>query len=210
MGKYCYRKITMATKSEIESLLAENETKRNALAAKIGPAQDAAQLAYDSLQSALRLRTQQVSEFFTASYNGQTFTGPSAVEDYIAAAQSDFERKRDIRKDLAVEFNALFPEKEKLESQLAAATDETTTVKDTEGTTNPSQSDQKTDDAYADPSRIPDPVQTFDDGSSIQTFDDGSTLVTDSEGKTSSTESTDSNWKCLDIQAASGLRVLPY
>ena len=24
------------------------------------------------------------------------------------------------------------------------------------------------------------------------------------------TESTDSNWKCLDIQAASGLRVLPY
>jgi hypothetical protein len=56
--------------------------------------------------------------------------------------------------------------------------------------------------AYADPSRIPDPVQTFDDGSSIQTFDDGSTLVTDSEGKLSSTESTDSNPRPSLLSAA--------
>jgi hypothetical protein len=35
------------------------------------------------------------------------------------------------------------------------------------------------------------PVQRFDDGSSIQTFDDGSTLVTDSEGAVSSTPSPD-------------------
>jgi hypothetical protein len=177
----------MATKSEIQSKLAENESQRNALAAKIGPAQDTAQLAYNAWQSALRLRDQNVSESFTASFNGRTFSGPSAVEDYIAAAQTDFETKRDIRKSLAVEFNALFPIKEQLEKQLETAEDPTTTVKSPE-TTNKSDTEQETEKKYSDPTRTPDiGNQTFDDGSSIQTFDDGSTLVTDSEGNISST-----------------------
>jgi hypothetical protein len=75
------------------------------------------------------------------------------------------------------------------------------TVKTSEAT-NESKSDQTTTSAYADPSKIPDPVQTFDDGSSIQTFDDGSTLVTDSEGKLSSTESTDSSPRPALLSAA--------
>jgi len=173
----------MASKSEIESKLAQNESQRNALAAKLGPAQDTAQRAYDAWQSTLRLRDQNVSESFTASFNGRTFSGPSAVEDYIAAAQTDFESKRDIRKTLAVEFNALFPEKEKLEQQLAAIGDNQSTVKNPEAT-NDSQSDGTTAEKYANTTAVPDATtQTFDDGCSIQTFDDGSTLVTDSQGK---------------------------
>jgi hypothetical protein len=104
---------------DIKSALAQNEAARTALAARLGPAQDAAQLAFDSLQNALRLRTQNISPSFVASYNGQEFRGPSAVEDYIAATQRDFDTKRDIRRDLGVEFNALFPEKERLEKELA-------------------------------------------------------------------------------------------
>ncbi len=145
----------MASKSEIESLLAANQSKREALAAKIGPAQDSAQLAYNALQSGLSLRGQNVSESFTASFNGRTFSGPSAVEDYISALQSDFDTKRDIRKQLAVEFNALFPEKEKLEQQLAAATEETATIKDTEGVTNDSPTDEETAEKNADSTAVP-------------------------------------------------------
>lgn len=195
----------MATKSEIEALLKENEEKRNALAAKIGPAQDAAQQAYDTWKFFTANPNQTYSSTWTATFNGQTYTDPDV---WKAALQADFETKRDIRKDLAVQFNALFPEKEQLEQQLAAATDETTTVKDTEGTTNKSQSDETTAAAYADPSKIPDPtVQRFDDGSSIQTFDDGSTLVTDSEGKLSSTESTDSNPRLSNLLSAAGTAI---
>jgi hypothetical protein len=103
----------------IKAALAENERARTALAARLGPAQNDAQFAFDALQSALRLRTQTLSPNFVASYNGQEFRGPSAVEDYIAATQRDFDTKRDIRRDLGVEFNALFPEKERLEKELA-------------------------------------------------------------------------------------------
>lgn len=145
----------MATKSEIESKLAENESQRNALAARIGPAQDSAQFAFNILGSALRLRDQRVSESFTASFNGQTFSGPSAVEDYIAAAQTDFETKRDTRKNLAVEFNALFPIKEQLERQLETVEDPAVTVKDSEGVTNESESDKDTEEKYADPTNTP-------------------------------------------------------
>jgi hypothetical protein len=103
----------------IKAALAENESKRNALAARLGPAQNDAQFAFDALQSALRLRTQNLSESFVASYNGREFRGPNAVEDYIAFVQNDFNTKRDIRRDLGLEFNALFPEKERLEKELA-------------------------------------------------------------------------------------------
>jgi hypothetical protein len=103
----------------IRAALAENESKRNALAARLGPAQNDAQFAFDALQSALRLRTQNLSESFVASYNGREFRGPNAVEDYIAFVQNDFNTKRDIRRDLGLEFNALFPEKERLEKELA-------------------------------------------------------------------------------------------
>ena len=103
----------------IREALASNERARNALAARLGPAQDEAQLAFDSLQSALRLRTQNISPSFVAFYLGREFRGPNAVDDYIAFVQNDFNTKRDIRRDLGVEFNALFPEKERLEKELA-------------------------------------------------------------------------------------------
>ena len=61
--------------------------------------------------------------------------------------------------------------------------DPQSTVKTPE-TTNRSETDQDTANKYSDSNNTPNPIQTFDDGSSIQTFDDGSTLVTDSEGKT--------------------------
>jgi hypothetical protein len=189
----------MASRSQIESLLAENESKRTALAARLGPAQDEAQRAYDTWKFFSADTGARDGPNWTGTFNGVTYTDRAL---FVQATLVDFERKRDIRKDLAVQFNALFPEKEQLEKQLALTTDETATVKDTEGTTNPSQSDQKTTNAYADPSKIPDPVQTFDDGSSIQTFDDGSTLVTDSEGKLSSTESTDSSPRPALLSAA--------
>jgi hypothetical protein len=104
---------------DIKSALAQNEAARTALAARLGPAQNDAQFAFDALQSALRLRTQTLSPNFVASYNGREFRGPNAVEDYIAFVQNDFNTKRDIRRDLGVEFNALFPEKERLEKELA-------------------------------------------------------------------------------------------
>jgi len=144
----------MATKAEIELQLADNDRQRENLAAQLGPAQDRAQIAYNAWQSALRLRNERVSASFTASYNGQIFEGPSAVEDYIAAAGSDFEKKRDIRKDLAVEFNALFPIKEQLEKQLETAEDPTTTIKSPEAT-NESATDAETAEKYADPNNTP-------------------------------------------------------
>jgi hypothetical protein len=58
-----------------------------------------------------------------------------------AAAQADFQAKADLRKQTAVEFNALFPIKESLEEQLKTATDPTTTVKTPEAT-NPSATDE--------------------------------------------------------------------
>lgn len=142
----------MASKSEIESLLAANESTRNALAAKLGPAQDAAQQAYDTA-AFFDPTGKNFSPNFTGSFNGVTYTDPYARWD---AARADFDKKKDIRRDIGLEFNALFPVKEQLEQQLTAATDETVTVKDTEGVTNESATDADTAEKYADPNNTPD------------------------------------------------------
>jgi len=127
----------MATKSEIEAQLAENEAQRTALAAKLGPQQDAAQQAYDTAQF-FNPEGKTFSPSWTGSLNGQTFTDPYEL---YAAAQADFQAKADLRKQTAIEFNALFPVKASLEEQLATATDPTTTIKTPEAT-NPSATDE--------------------------------------------------------------------
>jgi hypothetical protein len=166
----------MATKAEIELQLADNDRQRENLAAQLGPAQDRAQIAYNAWQSALRLQNERVSASFTASYNGQIFEGPSAVEDYIAAAGSDFEKKRDIRKDLAVEFNALFPIKEQLEKQLETAEDPTTTIKSPEAT-NESATDAETAEKYADPNNTPSKTQAEMLAEQTEGFDTAEDIV---------------------------------
>jgi hypothetical protein len=135
----------MATTTEIQAQLDENNTQRVALAAKLGPMTDAAQQAYDTAQFFKPREGQTYSPSWTGSLNGQTFTDPSAL---YAAAQSDFEVKADLRKQTAVEFNALFTVKASLEEQLKTAEDPTTTVKSPEAT-NPSATDAASADKQA-------------------------------------------------------------
>ena len=107
----------MADVAQLQSQLAANEAKRNALAAKLGPMTDAAQLAYNTAEF-FNPAGKQFSEFWTGSLNGQKFTDPQALYE---AAKADFQAKADLRKATAIEFNALFPEKDDLEKQLADA-----------------------------------------------------------------------------------------
>lgn len=104
---------------DIKAKLADNERSRNALAAQIGPATDAAQEAYNRWQFHLNAgQGATYSSGYTATFNGITFTNK---DDYLAALQNDFQAKADKRKALATEFNALFPIKTQLESDLANA-----------------------------------------------------------------------------------------
>lgn len=151
----------------IREALAENERKRNALAARLGPAQDEAQLAFDSLQRALALRGQNISPNFVAFYLGREFRGPSAVDDYIAFVQNDFNTKRDIRRDLGLEFNALFPEKERLEQDLAKCEATLTGPVDSAG-----------DIAVNDANANADGAQTQNPGVAPETIDSDGAVVT--------------------------------
>lgn len=142
----------MATKEEIQALLDANASKRESLAAKIGPAQDAAQDAYNTWQF-FKNSASNYSENWKGSLNGVTYTDPNL---FLQAAENDFNEKRDKRKSLAEEFNALFPEKDQLEQQLKAATDATVTAKDTEGTTNKSKTEEESASKMANASVVGD------------------------------------------------------
>jgi len=145
------------------------------------------------------LTTAQTAVALSAAYqngNEATKTALLAQSGPAEAARLAFNAENQKLTAIATEFNAAKREAAAAAKAAAAeaeAAKPEATVKSSEAT-NPSQSDQATTDAYANPSLTPDPTtQTFDDGSSIQTFDDGSTLVTDSEGGYSSTDSTDSD-----------------
>lgn len=128
----------MATRLEIEAKLKENEEKRQALAEKLGPATNEAQSAYNQWQFLKFREDQTYSPNWSGGINGRRFTDPKELDAY---AKSIFEEKAEARKQIAVEFNALFPEKEQLENQLATLEDPTTTVKSPENT-NESQTEK--------------------------------------------------------------------
>ena len=107
----------MATSAEIQAQLDRNAAQRESLAAKLGPATDAAQQAYNTA-SFFNPAGKSFSDSWSGSFNGQVFSDPNAL---YAAAQADFTAKAAYRKQLAEEFNALFPIKTDLEKQLAVA-----------------------------------------------------------------------------------------
>lgn len=134
----------MATKTKIQAQLDENNAQRVALAAKLGPQQDAAQQAYNTAEF-FNPAGKQYSDSWTGSLNGQTFSDPNAL---YAAAKADFQSKADLREQTANQFNALFPIKDSLEAQLKTAEDPTTTVKSPEAT-NPDKTETESADKMA-------------------------------------------------------------
>jgi hypothetical protein len=174
----------MATKEQIQSKIDDIISQNERLSTDVNTTTFEAKNAYSAWKSA-----ENASDSGTYIFNGRTFTDKT---EYVSAAYSDFKNKDSAARSVRQQFNDNVAEQNQLKEQLAAATDETVTVKDTTGTTNESQSDKTTAAAYDDPSQTPG-VQTFDDGSTLQTFDDGSTLSTDSDGETSSSESTDNS-----------------
>ena len=99
----------------IKQQLADNEAQRKALASQTGPARDQAQSAYDSWQFFKVRPGEKYSSSWRGSYNGKDFTDPYALEAY---AQQVFEQKDARYRELATEFNALFPIKDQLEREL--------------------------------------------------------------------------------------------
>jgi hypothetical protein len=174
----------MATKEQIQSKIDDIISQNERLSTDVNTTTFEAKNAYSAWKSA-----ENASDSGTYIFNGQTFTDKT---EYVSAAYSDFKNKDSAARAVRQQFNDNVAEQNQLKEQLAAATDETVTLKDTEGTTNESQSDKTTAAAYDDPSQTPG-VQTFDDGSTLQTFDDGSTLATDTDGESSSSESTDNS-----------------
>ena len=99
----------------IKQKLAQNEQQRTALAARLGPAKDAARSAYNTWQTFIVRPDQKFSEFWRGTINGREFTDPYAMEAY---AKQIFEEKEQRRLELTDEFNALFPIKDQLEAEL--------------------------------------------------------------------------------------------
>ena len=122
----------MPTASQLKEQLAANEAKRNSLAAKLGPMTDAAQQAYNTAEF-FNPAGKQFSDSWTGSLNGQKFTDPQALYE---AAKADFQAKADLRKATAIEFNALFPEKDDLEKQITEAGEDPAAPDGKEATTN--------------------------------------------------------------------------
>jgi hypothetical protein len=135
----------MADVAQLQSQLAANESKRNALAAQLGPMTDAAQLAYKTAEF-FNPAGKQYSEFWTGSLNGQKFTDPQALYE---AAKADFQAKADLRQATAIEFNALFPEKDDLEKQIAEAGEDPAAPDGKEATTNAENKTNKDNGANA-------------------------------------------------------------
>jgi hypothetical protein len=119
----------MADVSKLKDQLAANESRRNALAAQIGPLTDDAKYAYSAWQSA-ESTPNETGNFFA---NGQSFTNK---QDYVAYTKSAFDSANARRKEKAIEFNALFPEKDALEKQIAEAGSTPDAPADKEATSN--------------------------------------------------------------------------
>ena len=107
----------MADLAQLKAQLAANESQRNDLAAQLGPMTDAAQRAYDTMDM-FNPEGKTFSASWTGMLNGVTYTDPQAL---YAAAKADFQAKADLRKQTAQKYNALFPEKDSLEQQIADA-----------------------------------------------------------------------------------------
>lgn len=101
------------TVEEIRAELEQNERDRNRLSGELARATDAAQLAYDTYKA-----QESVPEGGSFFINSVRYDDKN---DYLNALYNDFEQKAAARRELAVEFNNLFPEKERLEGELAAA-----------------------------------------------------------------------------------------
>ena len=184
----------MATKAEIQSQIDSLVAANQSLSTKVTTSSNDAKYAYDAWQSA---ENAPASDSYV--FNGRTFNSRS---DYISALYEDFNQKRSTMRSYRDEFNSNVEKQNQLKEQLAAATDDTKTVRDTEGVTNKSESDKKDEASNQDPSLTPNEgVQRFDDGSTLQTFDDGSTLATDSDGNISTTSADETRVPTTDSGA---------
>lgn len=119
----------MADVSKLKDQLAANESRRNALAAQIGPLTDDAKYAYSAWQNAESTQNE-TGNFFA---NGQSFTNK---QDYVAYTKSAFDSANARRKEKVIEFNALIPEMDALEKQIAEAGSTPDAPTDKEATSN--------------------------------------------------------------------------
>ena len=127
----------------IKQKLAQNEQQRTALAARLGPAKDAARSAYNTWQTFIVRPDQKFSEFWRGSINGREFTDPYAMEAY---AKQIFEEKEQRRLELTDEFNALFPIKDQLEAELRECeANQASTKENNSGTGTPGTAGQGAD-----------------------------------------------------------------
>lgn len=101
------------TVEEIRAALQQNERDRQRLSGELARATDAAQLAYDTYK-----QQESVPEGGSFFINSVRYDDKN---DYLNALYADFEQKAATRRQIAVDFNALFPEKERLEAELDTA-----------------------------------------------------------------------------------------
>jgi len=180
----------MATKEELQAALAENNAQRQTLAAKIGPATDAAQQAYDSWQFFLNSSGRR-SPSWTGTVDGVEYTN---YEDFIAANKAKFDNLAEARRNLAVQFNELFPIKDQLEADLAALAEEAAATntaepptEDTATETPPADATASEDGASRDIGNPNNTGDTRPDGGPTLTSSDGVTVAQNTASVTTGT-----------------------
>lgn len=139
----------------IKERLAQNEQQRKDLAAQTGRAKDEAQRAYDAWQFHIVRPDQKFSEFWRGSYNGREFTDPYALEAY---AKAQFEAADARYRELATQFNALFPIKDQLERDLQSCEAEQANTKENNSGTGTPGTAGEGEDASKPKTQEPPPV----------------------------------------------------
>lgn len=158
----------MATKEQLETQLKLLEQQQANDRVSLNAASAEAQFAYSAWQTDLdRLQD------YRAGQVNLTQSLVDEIEGRLASREADFNTKRDIAKQKSSEFSEIVSKIQQLDDQIAAAEDNTETVKDTEGVTNKSESDSETEAKYADPNNTPneDPFLLPGDDSSNETDD---------------------------------------
>jgi hypothetical protein len=140
----------MATKEQLQSQLESLEQQQVAKSASLNAARSNAQFAYSAWQTDLDRLNQ-----FKAGTINLSVSLAEEIAGRFASREAEFNTKRDIAKQEAIEFNENVAKLQQLDEQIAAADDKTEPIKDTEGVTNESETDQDTEEKYADPNNTP-------------------------------------------------------
>lgn len=150
----------------IKERLAQNEQQRKDLAAQASRAKDEAQTAYDTWQFSKVRPDQKFSPTWRGFIDGREFTDPVAMEAY---AQQRFEQKDARYRELATQFNALFPIKDQLERDLQSCeADQASTKENNSGTGTPGTAGEG-EDATKPKTQEPPPVEGTGTGAGEET-----------------------------------------